>query len=207
MYEALDTRTGFLYSGKNIAKLREIIEAVISLPDDLPPGYYAGWSNSRRVIYLIQARYITPYSGPPWFMVLKPADASGEGITIRPRSASSKLSFVNDDGSLSKNGTLLLTYWPGRDHVQVVFKDGEEVRAEIFLTEKGLRKLWIKAGKVLGFSSKLLFQMTRSLPATPSNTVETPPERFHEKQIGDFDIFEAVEGFFDGDEDAQQGES
>lgn len=192
MYEALDTRTKLLYSGNTIADLRENIELNIVL-ENVPPQYHSSWSNSRCITYLIQADYITPYSGPEWFMALKPDGATGES----PNEAiidfyRTRMELIQPNGTINMNARARITTWRERNHVRLVIHDNDMVYSEIVITEESLRNLWTLIGKQIGFDHSALYESVRNLPPPQLYTPEVPPERFQQPDSDGFNILRAI---------------
>lgn len=192
LYEVLDPQTGVIYRAQNVADLREIVEANIEL-DNLPSNYTNVWSNSRCITYLIQMGYIIPYGGPDWFMAIRPTQTGGDDAPL-PRRQTIATAFIQDDGTVGTSGRVEVTFWQERNHVRLVFLDKGRVLGEVFLTEDGLRKLFMGLGEVVGFNRDSIFANILQLPPALLHTPETLPERYHTQEEGTkgFNIFEAV---------------
>lgn len=195
MYEAIDLRTRATYQGRNLAALREQIESKIILTSELPP-HYATWSNTRCIMYLVDAKYIKPSFGPEWFMELgRPRKSySSNGHGDKPQSEQLMLELINEDGSVMYNCKAQVTFWHSRNHVRLVFQDANGACTELFTTEMGMRDLWIALGKLMGFDATGLVNSVHNLPTPRLHSPEIAPESiFEESSV--FKMLEAMRNY------------
>jgi hypothetical protein len=196
MYEALDTRSHAIYQGRTVADLRQEVELNLQIPESELPPYYNRWSDSRRITYLIQAGYITPYSGPEWFMALKPPNAPGEPpvASERPRHTSKHIQIIRYNGTVSEDAEVHLTFWQERNQLRIVFRDEEQIYAEVFINEESMRRLWVLLGKMCSFEADALYHALLHLPPAQLYTPEIAPQRIPRPSSSeDFDILKAID--------------
>jgi len=189
MYEALGRTNKQLYRGRSLDQLRRRVEADLA-SHTFPPAYRDYWTNSRRLTYLVEQGFITPYSGPSWFMALKPTEAPGESPFTPPTEVRRWLQYVLANGDLSQQGHVHVTHWPDRQQVRLVFRADDQALAEIFVAQDSLRDLWLALGQMLGVQEEKQEKLLPPAPKTPRPPMAIPPEKHAPSST--FDILRAI---------------